>query len=98
MLRQAVPWLASGASLWAYWLLARKRTGGWVLAITANVLYAITAAIFGAWGLLLDAVVTAPVKLHGLLLWRSAEADRRHTVDDADAAADAYANFFQSWP
>jgi hypothetical protein len=73
VIRQAVPWLTSVFTLWAMWLLAKKRWQGWVVGLFNQVLWVATAVLFRTWGLLPLTAALIVVYIRGLVDWRRAE-------------------------
>lgn len=75
MIRQAVPWATSVVTLWAMWLLAKKRWQGWVVGLANQVLWIATAVLFRTWGLLPLTFALIIVYTRGLIAWRAEEAN-----------------------
>lgn len=71
MIRQLVPWATSAFTLWAMWLLSKKRWEGWVVGLVNQILWIATAVLFETWGLLPLTVALIYVYTKGLIAWRA---------------------------
>ena len=71
MIKQLVPWATSAFTLWAMWLLSKKRWEGWVVGLANQVLWITTAILFETWGLLPLTLALIVVYTKGLIAWRA---------------------------
>lgn len=73
MIKTLLPWATSAGTLLGMWLLAQKRSFGWIVGLCNQVLWVTFAITFQAWGLLPLTVALIYVYTKGLIKWRAEE-------------------------
>lgn len=74
MLKTLLPWATSAGTLLGMWLLAQKRSVGWIVGLVNQVLWVTFAITFKAWGLLPLTLALIFIYTKGLIKWRAEEA------------------------
>lgn len=72
-MRALLPWATSAGTLLGMWLLAQKKSVGWIVGLCNQVLWVAFATTFKAWGLLPLTVALIFVYTKGLIKWRAEE-------------------------
>lgn len=72
-MRSLLPWATSAGTLLGMWLLAQKKSVGWIVGLVNQILWVTFAITFKAWGLLPLTVALIFVYTQGLLKWRAEE-------------------------
>lgn len=74
MLKQMIPWATSIVTLYAMYVIGKKRWWGWLIGLCNQVLWVTLAVAFKTWGLLPLTVALIVLYTKNLLGWRADEA------------------------
>lgn len=77
-MKTLLPWATSAGTLLGMWLLAQKKSAGWIVGLVNQVLWVTFAIVYAAWGLLPLTVALIFVYTKGLIKW---QAEERMLVD-----------------
>lgn len=73
MAAQLWPWVLSALSLAGFWAVGKKQRSGWLIALGAEVLWAIWTVLYREWGFLASCGPFMYIYLRNWWLWRDQE-------------------------